>query len=87
MCPDWVGLIPLDGDIPAARNTKVWSGNHGTGMRYLRERPAIRQQHFTCAQRYAAALERESSGSEGVGERKREADSGVYELHQERQDR
>ena len=55
-------------------------------MRYLRERPAVRQQHLTRAQRLAAPLERESAGGEGAGQRRAQEASGVRQLHQERQD-
>ena len=56
-------------------------------MRYLRERPAVRQQHLPRAQRYAAPVEREPAGGEDAGERRAQEAEGVHQLHQERQDR
>jgi len=56
-------------------------------MRYMRERPAIRQQHLPRAQRYAAPVERESASGESAGERRSQEATGLHQLHQERENR
>lgn len=78
------GVRTVQGGAKYQRTSEL---NHGTGMRHLRQRTAVRQQHLTRTQRQPAPVECKSAGSQGTGERRSQADPGVHQLHQERKDR
>jgi len=74
-----LGLRAAIFDDILERDSSFWR-RHGTGLRYLRQRPAVWEQHFARAQHYEAALECESAPGEGEGRRRGEADSRLQQL-------
>ena len=64
------GALQHRAAVSSAANQKInLELNHGTNLRHLRQRPALRQQHLSRAQCYASPLECESAGGEGTGQR------------------
>jgi hypothetical protein len=64
-------------------NRLYWR-RHGTGLRYLRQRSAVWEQHLARAQYHQAALECESAPGEGQGWGRGEAAAGLQQLFEGR---